>query len=546
MMYGLLVLFVGGSTFFCHQLLKRHDVLHQMVDQMKIEQGEMANKQIASEPQMIEKIIAKSEAWRPVQEKIKDTVVQIFSHVAEIDLLQPYKTPSQYTASGSGFFINEDGYLITNAHVINQAKAVWIQIPSLGRRILDVNVIGISPDRDLALLKLSEESFAVVKQELGAIPHLPLGDSDSVHRADEVMALGYPLGQQSLKSTTGVISGRESHFIQMSAAINPGSSGGPLLNVSGEVVGINCAGMVEAQNVGYLIPVNDLKIILPDMYKIALLRKPFLGVLYNNATDELTEFLGNPQPGGCYVVDIIKKSTLERAGVKQGDMIYSINGHKIDVYGEMSVPWSEDKISIMDYVSRLSIGDKINLVVYRNGKEHTFTTEFSHVSLPAVREIYPGYEDVDYEIVAGMVIMELTLNHVRILLKKGIPGLSKYTEMKNQAEPALIVTHIFPTSQIYRARTLQIGATVNEVNGVDVHTLHELRDTLRKNVTSKFLTLRISDNITRASDNILIALPFDKVLNDEAQLAHDYKYPLSETVKELLVARAEKTDSMIG
>ena len=82
------------------------------------------------------------EAWRPVQEKVKDTVVQVFSQVAEIDIRQPYKTPSQYKVSGSGFFINDKGYLITNAHVVIQAKSVWIQIPHFGKRIFDTTIVG--------------------------------------------------------------------------------------------------------------------------------------------------------------------------------------------------------------------------------------------------------------------------------------------------------------------------------------------------------------------------------------------------------------------
>src|SRR5205807_3208889 len=114
-----------------------------------------------------------------------------------------------------------------------------------------------------------------------------------------VLALGYPLGQQSLKSTNGIVSGREYNMIQISNAINPGSSGGPLLNTRGEVIGINTAGIVDAQNIGYAIAVNDFNIVLPDMKKTRIVRKPFLGVLFNNASAALTEFLGNPVPGGC-------------------------------------------------------------------------------------------------------------------------------------------------------------------------------------------------------------------------------------------------------
>ncbi|MFC1841478.1 S1C family serine protease [Candidatus Dependentiae bacterium] len=492
---------------------------------------------------VVEKIVGKSNAWRPVQEAVKDTVVQVFSHIAEFDFKQPYKTPRQFTSTGSGFFINEEGDLITNFHVIDQARSIWIQIPSLGKRIIDVEVLGVSPDRDIALLRLSEAGKKTVKSELGKIPHLALGNSDLIRRSDEVMALGYPLGQQSLKSTTGVVSGREGNLVQMSAAINPGSSGGPLLNVNGEVVGINEAGVMNAQNVGYIIPINELRVILTDLYKVRLLRKPFLGVLFTNATESLTEYLGNPKPGGCYVTEVINNSTLQKAGVKRGDMIYEINGHKIDVYGDMSVVWSEDKISLVDYVSRLSIGQDVNLMVYRSGERKDLTIKFSQAELPAVHKVYPGFEDIDYEVFAGMVVMQLTLNHVQIFSKIA-PGLLRFAEMKNQTEKVLIVTHIFPTAQIYRTRTLMPGATLNEINGMEVHTLEDFRKAIENLEGDKF-TLLASDQVSRASDNMFVVLPFDNVVQEEAMLSQDYKYPISKNVQQILASYLQEQQNTV-
>lgn len=486
--------------------------------------------------QIIEKIVAKSEVWRPIQQQVKDTVVQVFAQISEVDLLQPYKTPAQYSSSGSAFFINEQGDLLTNAHVVEQAKSLWIQIPSLGKRIIQVEVVGVSPERDVALIRVLPEDVKVIRKELGRIPYLSLGDSDLVYRSDEVLALGYPLGQQSLKSTTGVISGREQHFIQMSAPINPGNSGGPLLNINGEVVGINSAGVTEAQNIGYIIPINDAKIILPDLYKIKLLRKPFLGVLFNNGNEFLTEYLGNPQPGGCYVVEVVKDSTLYNAGVQRGDMIYEINGHRLDVYGEMNVPWSEDKISIIDYVCRLAIGEDVRLIVYRNGQRKELSVKFSQAELPPITKIYPGYEPIDYEVFGGMVVMQLTINHIQGM-RKGIQGLGRYAEMKNQKHPVLLITHIFPTSELYKTRSVTMGATLNEVNGVPVHTLQDLRKSLKDHVQNKFLTILLSDNMTMTTDNVLVVLPMDVVAAQEQQLARDYHYPMTETAKEILKAR---------
>lgn len=532
------VVCLGYGFYYLHQSNKE---LSQLVYELKTQTADL-NKQIdiAPGPTIIEKVVNKTEIWRPIQEKIKDTVVQIFVQVTEEDWFQPYKTPAQYPAFGSGFFIQGDGlpegFIVTNAHVIGQARTVWVQVPSLGKRIIDVEVVGMSPDRDLALLKVKPESLEYIKLTLGKVPALEIGDSDKIHRADEVLAVGYPLGQQAVKSTTGIISGGELHMIQTSAPINPGSSGGPLLNTQGQVIGINTAGVTEAQNVGYAIRANDLKIILPDLQKVKLLRKPFLGVLYSNASEWLTDYLGNPQPGGCYIVEVVKDSLLYKAGIKRGDMLYEMNGYHIDIYGEMEVPWSEDKIAITDYLSRLAIGDSINLTLYRKGECKKIKVSFNLSELPPIRKVFPGYEQIDYEVFAGMVVMPLTLNHVHILINNA-PGLAKYAETKNQGEPILLITHVFPSSQLYRTRTINAGSTINEINGVKVKTLEELRDVIKKSLGSKYLTIRTSDNLLRTSDNILVALPFDKVLDEEVQMAIDFKYPLSPTVKDLLALR---------
>lgn len=544
----LIVSCVAVSTLVGNSVLKfldraRQAVVGQAVEDPALEHAlkkvaVVANEQestrsIECVPQVVERVISGSQLWRPVQEKVKDTVIQIFSQVAVVDLLQPYRSPNQGSCFGSGFFINEEGYIITNAHVIDQAKGVWIQVPSLGKRIIDVDVVGVSPDRDLALMRVSAEGLEVIRKELGSIPFLPLGDSDSLRRSDDVLALGYPLGQQSIKSTSGVVSGREQGLIQTSAALNPGNSGGPLVNTNGEVIGINTMIAAEAQNVGYAIPVNDLKIVLPDLHNVKVLRKPFLGVLFNNATDALTEYLGNPQPGGCYVVEVVKGSTLEKAGVQSGDMLYEVNGHRIDIYGEMKLPFSEDKISLVDYAARLAIGEKVNLTIYRKGYRKEFTVTFGLPERPAIREIYPGYEEIDYEIFAGMVVMPLTLNHLPLLGNRA-PGLAKYLETKNQEEPALIVTHIFPNCQLYRSRSLPIGCTLSQVNGMKVQTLDEFREAIKKTGNGKFLTIIATDNVTRKSENLLVVLPWNKVVEEEPRLARDFKYPLTQLARAVI------------
>ena len=398
----------------------------------------------------------------------------------------------------------------------------------------------MSSDRDLALIRLRPEDKKVIISMLGSLPELKFADSDYMHRADEIMAIGYPLGQQSLKSTTGVISGREhiagQHMIQISAPINPGSSGGPSVNSLGEVIGVNAAGITAAQNVGYIIPSNEVKLFLRQLEQvpeapqhcIKLLRKPILGVLYNNATETVTDFLGNPDMGGLYVVDTVKGSLLQKAGLQAGDMIYEMDGHRLDVFGEMNVPWSEDKISIIDYVSRLMFGDTITLILYRKGVRQEVTFTYQKGELLPIRRMHPGCESIEYEVLGGIVIMSLSLNHLPLLINAA-PELAHYADFKHQMEPVLVITHVLPDSQAAKCRALGVGAVIAEVNGEKVKTLDAFRAAVQKSKTTNFLTMR-------TSEDIFTVLPFNKVVEEESKLAANYFYKLSPFVQSFLGA----------
>ncbi len=490
---------------------------------------------VAGETRVVEKIVAQ-QPWAAVQEKARDTVVQVIVQSMEVNILQPFRAPQQRVGAGSAFFINAEGELITNAHVVNEAASVWIKIPSMGKAIIDCEVVGKSPERDLALLRPTKEGLELIKQHLPSIPFLPLGNSDSVHRVDEVLALGYPLGQSSLKSTSGVVSGREHmngfHLIQISSPINPGSSGGPVLNLSGEVVGVVSSGIMSAQNVGYILPINDLKLILSDLRTTPLLRKPFLGVIFNHGSPDLAKYLGNPEPSGCYVVDVYKGSPLAKAGIKTGDVIYEINSYKIDEYGDLSVSWHEDKLSVIDYISRLSVGEKINMVYYRNGTRKKISFTFDHTELAPVKKIFPGDDKIDYEIFGGMLVQQLTLNHV-FMMAGSVPSLTKYADFKAQMEPALIVTHIVPNSQMQRLDLLREGAILSEVNNTKVGTLQEFRTAVQEAVKQ---ARQMNKQLIsfKTSDGVFFVLDIDKVVRDEVKLASLYQYPISSSMKTVI------------
>lgn len=479
---------------------------------------------------VVEKVVS-LQPWAAVQAQAKDTVVQIIAQTAEINLLKPYETPRQGGGFGSGFFISDKGEVVTNMHVVDQAQSVWIKIPSLGKAIIPAEVIGKAPERDLALLRITEKGMKIIEHEMQTttIPFLKLGDSDLVNRADEVLALGYPLGQASLKSTSGVVSGREhiggKHLIQISSPINPGSSGGPALNVNGEVMGITVAGVVSAQNVGYIIPVNELKMICNDLRTKKLLRRPFLGVLVGNGSYDLAKHLGNPVPSGCYVIEVHPNGPLAKSGVQAGDMIYEVNGLPIDEYGDLKVPWSEEKLSFMDFISRWEEGQEITLLIYRNGKKKTVSFKFDQVDFAPVKKIIVGEDPLDYEIFGGMLFQPINLNLIQQLIGNA-PSLIKYAEFKNQMDPALIVSHVMPSSLVDRLVVIQPGAIITEINDQKIINMKDLRAVLKKAVKNKRI-------VFKTSDGALFVLNSKRVLKDEERLSKTYHYPLSSFIQEL-------------
>jgi serine protease Do len=472
-----------------------------------------------------------SGGWIDVQSAVKNTVVKIVADVAAFNWLEPYQSPGVSKASGSGFFINSDGDLVTNYHVINQAQLVQIEIPSLGAERLPVNIVGVSPERDVALLRLTEYSKSRIKKELKKISFLKFGNSDDVRRGQDVLALGYPLGVQALKSTQGIVSGREriglikQSCIQTTAPLNPGNSGGPAINSEGEVIGINFAGVIEAQNVGYIIPINDLKSTIKDLNKVRLLRRPVPGCLLEAVNEDMVSLSSNPAPGGFYIAHIYKNMLLEKAGAEVGDMIYEVNGFKVDRFGYATVPWNEDKVSMLEIFDRLEIGDKVHMVIYRKGVRKEIEFMLEHGFLPPIRIIYPDFEKVDYETLAGLVVMELALNHVPQLAESSHELLA-YESSEKQYEPALVVSYVQPTSLVSKLRLIGPGMIISHINGVRVKTLNDFRTAVRRSKKTRYLTVK-------TVQHWFIALSVDNIVLDEDRLAMKYQFKKSQLINDI-------------
>ncbi|RXF71594.1 Do family serine endopeptidase [Arcticibacter tournemirensis] len=280
-------------------------------------------------------------------------------------------------ASGSGVIVSDDGYIVTNNHVVEDASKIEVILPD--NRSFQAKVIGRDPNTDLALLKVNATKLPVVK----------LGNSDNVQVGEWVLAVGYPLTLNTTV-TAGIVSAKGraigilgqpeqedyygnrnqprvnsaiESFIQTDAAINRGNSGGALVNTRGELVGINAA--IASQTgyyagYGFAIPVNLAKKIMDDFIKYGAVRRGFVGVTFQELNSSIAKELGVSEISGLYVNTVVEGSGAAAAGIKKGDVITKVDGARI-----MS---SSD---LQERVARLRPGDKVQLSFNRDGKERT-------------------------------------------------------------------------------------------------------------------------------------------------------------------------------
>jgi len=279
---------------------------------------------------------------------------------------QPNQQPQRFRSEGggSGFVITADGLIVTNYHVVEDTDEVMVRLQG---REYEAKVVGTDPPTDLALLRV----------DVGhPLEYLALGDSDKLRTGDWVMAIGDPLGLDQTV-TVGVVSakGRQinisnetsfENFIQTDAAINFGNSGGPLINVRGEVIGINSAINWGAENIGFAVPVNTLKQILPQLEESGSVTRGYLGILINDVDFNVAQAFGMKEPHGVLVTQVLPGQPAAKAGIEHGDIILDADGKTVDT-----------SRFLIDYVSAKGPGEKVDLKILRNGKELSKTVELT-------------------------------------------------------------------------------------------------------------------------------------------------------------------------
>ena len=282
---------------------------------------------------------------------------------------------TQSAASGSGFILSADGYLLTNYHVIESASSIKATL--YNGKSYDATLIGYDESNDIAVLKIDAEGLTPVT----------LGDSDNLNVGDEVIAIGNPLGELTFSLTSGSVSAlnREvtlssnvtMNLIQTDCAINSGNSGGALFNLYGEVVGITNAKFsgssgsgASIDNIGFAIPINSVRSIVDSIIEKGYVTKPYIGVMVSDVGEESTKY-GLPE--GAAVVSVTEGGPAEKAGIKANDIITEVNGKAISGKSDLSAVISEH-----------AAGDKLTLSIYRQGETLSVTVEIGEQQTSAL------------------------------------------------------------------------------------------------------------------------------------------------------------------
>lgn len=318
-------------------------------------------------------------------EKVSPSVVTVgisttrrTGNVFEIDPLDPFNFFRQRPGReeqveqdiGSGFIISADGLIVTNKHVVSETSAKY-RVITKDDKEYDVQKIYRDPANDIAIIKI----------EAGGLKPIELGDSSTIKVGQMAIAIGTALGEFRNTVTTGVISGLGrgitagspyegyvetlDDVIQTDAAINPGNSGGPLLNSSGQVIGVNTAIAQSGENIGFAIPINVVKDALKNFNETGQFSRPFLGIRYKTITKDLA--LMNDVPEGAYIVEVVENTPAAEAGLAEGDIITKLDNVRIA---------GEDG-EVAKIIGTKKVGDSISVTFWRDGEEKTVSVRLA-------------------------------------------------------------------------------------------------------------------------------------------------------------------------
>jgi serine protease Do len=361
------------------------------------------------------------------------------------------RAPRRSSALGSGFVISEDGFIVTNNHVIAGADEITIEF--FNGETLDAKLVGTDEKTDIALLKVEAEN---------ALPYVSFGDSDLARVGDWVVAMGNPLGQ-GFSVSAGIVSARNralsgtyDDYIQTDAAINRGNSGGPLFNLEGEVIGVNTAILSPnggSIGIGFSMASNVVTGVVDQLKEFGETRRGWLGVRIQDVTEDMADAMGLPEAKGAMVSDVPEGPAME-AGMLAGDVIVTFDGTDV-----------EDTRGLVRQVGNTQVGKTVRVTVWRDGKTETLKVTLGRredAEAEAVPAAQPGKEEPVEKDLMGMSLSSVTDELIEQLgLDDGAKG--------------LVVRDVDEASDAYE-KGLRAGDLITEAGQKKVQTIAELEE----------------------------------------------------------------------
>jgi serine protease Do len=377
-------------------------------------------------------------------------------------------TPEEHkqVSGGSGFVISPDGEILTNNHVVAGAEKIRVKLRD--REVYTAKVIGRDPSTDVALIKIDP------KEKL--VP-LPLGDSDKLRVGEWVMAVGNPLYFEGTV-TVGVVSGKGrrglsddpnaaafENLIQTDAAINFGNSGGPLINTSGQVVGINSAMIQPAQNIGFAVAINTAKAILPQLREHGKVVRGMLGVQITEVDQDIMKAFGLPSMDGAFVESVVPDGPAAKAGVQHGDTIIGVDDKTV-----------KEPKDLVNYVSATAPGQKVRLTILRDGKTVHVTATLVERKIEQA-ESGTGEDESGPSGKIGVSIMDIT------------PQIRQHLRLPASISGVVVtgVKSISPAAD----QGIAPGDVITEVNGTATPTVDDFRKEVSRVKKGDYLRLYV-------------------------------------------------------
>ncbi|HUV35771.1 MAG TPA: DegQ family serine endoprotease [Patescibacteria group bacterium] len=362
---------------------------------------------------------------------------------------------------GSGVIITEDGYILTNNHLVEQADEVAVVLPDM--REFDAKIIGTDPRTDVAVLKIEAEQLPVV----------PIGDAAKLRLGQTVLAIGYPFGIGQTV-TRGIISalGRTNlnlvdyeNFIQTDAAINPGNSGGALINTNGELIGINTAILSSTgrnMGIGFAIPIDLASSVMESIIHHGRVIRGYLGVWLQNIDPQMAEEFGLEEPRGVIVSEVKQDGPAAKGGIEAGDVVLTYNGTTVN-----------DMNQFRNLVSVTAPGTEVKMEIFRDGKKRQLSTEISE---------FPGDGGEEEAVRAEEAASPL-------LLGLGLETLSDYHRSQLDIPSrvhGVIITEVDPSTPAGESG-LARGDVILEMNREPIENLDDLNDVISRSGKDRYL-----------------------------------------------------------